>query len=330
MTTNAAQPLRTLGRTGLAVPEIAFGAGPLGGFYGPVDADSGARAARRAFELGVRYFDVAPLYGHGRAELVLGHALRDIDRDAYLLSTKVGRYLVPAGGPGQPGRARAEGAPFNPVLDYSHDGVMRSLQQSMLRLGTSRIDIVYIHDVDAHSQGSEDAAEAAFRAAMTGALPALLELKRSGVIRAIGVGINQPHWARRWLAEADLDLLMLAGRLTLLNQEAKPDILATCATRGIGYVAAGAFNGGMLARGGQAGWRFNYRPAPAETVQRYQRLVALANDLGVDLKAAAIQFVLRHAEVSTHVIGASTAGEVEENLRLARAPIPEAFWSQAG
>ena len=138
---------RTLGSTGLAFTELGFGAGPLGGFYGPVDADAGAAAARRAYELGIRYFDVAPLYGHGRAELTLGHALRDVPRDSYLLSTKVGRYLEPADAPGRPSRRRAEGVPFNPVLDYSRDGATRSLEQSMLRLGVSRLDLVYIQTV---------------------------------------------------------------------------------------------------------------------------------------------------------------------------------------
>ena len=312
----------------LALPRIGFGAGPLGGFYGPVDAQTGAAAVRRACELGVRYFDVAPLYGHGRAELVLGHGLRDVDRDSYLLSTKVGRYLVPAGSPGQEARQRAEGAPFNARYDYSRDGTLRSLEQSMLRLGTSRIDIVYIHDVDAHSHGTDERAETAFVAAIEGALPALLELKRAGVIRAVGVGINQPPWALRWLREADLDVLMLAGRLTLLNREAEAaDVFGECARRGVAYVAAGPFNGGMLARGKQNDqWRNNYRPASDAVVREYLRLSTIASEEGANLKGAAIQFVLRHPGVAALVIGASSPSEVEENLALASAPVPEAFW----
>ena len=313
---------------GFALPRIGFGAGPLGGFYGPVGSQTGAAAADRAYALGVRYFDVAPLYGHGRAELVLGHALRDLDRDSYLLSTKVGRYLVPAGAPGQEARQRAEGAPFNARYDYSREGTLRSLEQSMLRLGTSRIDIVYIHDVDAHSHGSDEQAEIAFAAAIEGALPTLLELKRAGAIRAIGVGINQPPWALRWLREADLDVLMLAGRLTLLNREAEgADVLGECARRNVAYVAAGPFNGGMLARGKQNDqWRNNYRPAPEAVVRDYLRLSSIAAEQAVNLKAAAIQFVLRHPGVASLVIGASSPEEVEENLALASSPIPEAFW----
>ena len=317
---------RRLGTTGLEVTEMGFGAGPLGGFYGPVDAEAGAAAARRAYELGVRYFDVAPFYGHGRAELVLGHALRDIPRDTYVLSSKVGRIMVPAGAPGRPPRARGEGAPFNLVLDYSRNGALRSIEQSLLRLGMARIDIVYVHDVDAHSQGSDEAAESLFRVAMNGALPTLLELKAQGVINAVGVGINQPHWALRWLAEAKLDAIMLAGRLTLLNREAEDRVLAECRSRGVAYVAAGAFNGGFLARGNGDFARFNYRPVAPETRERHTRLVNLANAMGVDVKSAALQFPLRHPEVASLVVGAASAAEVEENARLMRNPIPEEFW----
>lgn len=330
MTGTPGLPLQTLGATGVCVTRIAFGAGPLGGFYGPVAAEAGAAAARRAFELGIRYFDVAPLYGHGRAESVLGQGLRDIPRDGYALSTKVGRYLVPAGGPGQPARMRDEGAPFNVVLDYSRDGTLRALEQSLQRLGTSHVDLVYVHDVDAHSHGSEAAAEEAFAVAMDGALPALLELKRQRVVRAVGVGINQPHWARRWLVEADLDALMLAGRLTLMNREAKPDILDLCEQRGVAYIAAGPFNGGLLARGAASASRFNYRPATPEVMQRYETLAAIARELHVDLKAAAIQYVLRHAGVASLVIGAASVGEVEENVALAATPVPQAFWERCG
>jgi D-threo-aldose 1-dehydrogenase len=318
---------RPLGATGVELTQIGFGAGPLGGFYGPVTAEDGAAAARRAHELGIRYFDVAPLYGHGRAELALGHALRDLPRDSYVLSTKIGRYLVPADAPGRPPRLRSEGVPFNPVLDYSRDGALRALEQSLLRLGTSRIDLVYVHDVDAHSQGDDAAAERAFRAAMSGALPALLDLKRQGMIRAVGVGLNQPAWALRWVREADLDAVMIAGRLTLLNREAEQELLGLCRARGVGIVAAGPYNGGMLARGGRDGWRFNYRPAPPEVIARYGRLVDKATSMEVDLKAAAVQFPLRFPEVVSLVIGAGSTTEVEENLAALHTPVPDAFWT---
>ena len=215
---------RTLGRTGIVLTEIGFGAGPLGGFYGPVEPDQATRAVRAAWDAGVRYFDVAPLYGHGRAEVLLGHVLRELPRDEFVLSTKVGRWLRPHGVSDDPASLRRGGLPFHPVIDYSRDGVLRSLEQSMLRLGVARVDIVMIHDVDAHSQGSEEAAERAFADALAGAYPALVELKRAGTIRAIGIGVNQVHWARRWIVAADLDCVMIAGRYTLLNREAEAEL----------------------------------------------------------------------------------------------------------
>lgn len=321
---------RPVGSGGLALTEVGFGAGPLGGFYGPVAVDDALASVEAAWQGGIRYFDVAPLYGHGRAETLLGVALGGRAREAFVVSTKVGRCLRPAGGPGQPPRSRVEGAPFNPLTDYSADGVERSLEQSLLRLGLSHVDIVYIHDVDAHSQGSEAAAEQAFRAALAGALPRLQAWKASGTIRALGVGINQPAWALRWLAEADLDVLMLAGRLTLLNDEALGGVLDGCAKRGVAYIAAGPYNGGLIAAGstsarlGEA--RFNYRPAPAATLARLAELESVARRLGVDVKSAALHYPLRQPGVASLVVGASSVAEVRANLASYHTSVADEFW----
>jgi len=241
--------------------------------------------------------------------------------------TKVGRYLVPAGAPGRPPRVRAQGSPFNPVLDYARDGVLRSLDQSMHRLHTSRIDLVYIHDVDAHSQGSAAAAEAAYAAATAGALPLLQELKREGVIGAIGVGLNQTAWAERWVRETEIDAVMVAGRCTLLNREAEASLIPTCAARGVAYVAAGAFNGGLLARRAGTSATFNYRPVDPAVGAAHARLEALAAEHGVGLPAAAVQFVLRNPHVAALVIGAATVAEVEANCAALAVRIPDAFWA---
>lgn len=320
---------RTLGRSGIALTELGFGAGPLGGFYGPVTPDEATRAVRAAWEAGIRYFDVAPLYGHGRAEVLLGHVLRELPRDEFVLSTKVGRWLRPHAPGDDPATLRPGGLPFHPVLDYSRDGVLRSLEHSMLRLGVPRVDIVMIHDVDAHSQGSEEAAERAFAAALAGAYPALVELKRAGAIRAIGIGLNQVHWARRWVAAADLDCVMIAGRYTLLNREAAAELLRECERRGIGVLAAGAFNGGLIARGATPDARYNYRPAPPAVLERLAALERAAAATGADLRAAAIQFVLRHPAVSALVAGAMREAEVRANVAALRTAIPDAFWREA-
>ena len=319
---------RTLGRTGIALTELGFGAGPLGGFYGPVAPDEATRAVRAAWDAGIRYFDVAPLYGHGRAEVLLGHVLRELPRDEFVLSTKVGRWLRPHAPGEDPATLRAGGLPFHPVLDYSRDGVLRSLEHSMLRLGVPRVDIVMIHDVDAHSQGSEEAAERAFAEAMAGAYPTLVDLKRAGTIRAIGIGLNQVHWARRWIAAADLDCVMIAGRYTLLNREAEAELLPECARRGIGVLAAGAFNGGLIARGAAPDALYNYRAAPPAVLARLAALERAAAATGADLRAAAIQFVLRHGAVSALVAGVMRGSEVRENAAALSVRVPEAFWRE--
>lgn len=303
---------RVLGRSGVELTELGFGAGPLGGFYGPVDVDEAVRAVRIAWEEGVRYFDAAPLYGYGRAELLLGHVLRELPRDEFVLSTKVGRLLRPLRTGENVQGLRPGGLPFRPVLDYSYDGALRSLEESLLRLGVARADIVLIHDVDAHAQGSEAAAEAAFAQAMAGAYPALVELRRAGMVRAIGVGLNQVHWARRWIAEADLDCVMIAGRYTLLNREAEAELFPECQRRGIGVLAAGAFNGGLIAGTSRL---FNYRPAPPDILNR---LADLEREHGSDLRAAAVRFVLAHPAVTSLVAGAMRAAEVRENVGALR------------
>jgi D-threo-aldose 1-dehydrogenase len=319
---------RPLGRTGIALTELGFGAGPLGGFYGPVTPAEATQTVRAAWEAGIRYFDVAPLYGHGRAEVILGHVLRDLPRDEFVLSTKVGRWLRPHAAGEDPATIRPGGLPFHPVLDYSRDGVLRSLEHSMLRLGVARVDVVMIHDVDAHSQGSEEAAGRAFAAAIAGAYPALAELKRAGAIRAIGIGLNQVHWALRWLAAADLDCVMIAGRDTLLNREAEGELFPECARRGVGVLAAGAFNGGLIARGASAGTLYNYRTPPPAVLERLAAFERAAAATGADLRAAAIQFVLRHGAVSALVAGAMRESEVRENAAALRTGVPEAFWRE--
>lgn len=311
--------------TGLELTELGFGAGPLGGFYGPIEPEAALATVRTAWAAGIRYFDVAPLYGHGRAELLLGTVLRELPRDELVVSTKVGRWLAPVGPDGA--GPRPDGLPFRPVLDYSRDGVVRSLEQSMLRLGLSRVDMVLIHDVDAHAQGSADAAEAEFRAAVEGAYPTLVELKRAGFIRAIGIGLNQVDWALRWLAAVDLDAVMIAGRYTLLNREAETELLPECARRGVAVLAAGAFNGGLLARGAGPAARFNYRPAPDAILGRLRQLESLASSWQVDLATAAVGFVLRHPTVTSLVTGAMSPIEITANVQAIDHVVPEGFWA---
>lgn len=320
---------RPLGRTGLELTELGLGCGPLGGAYGPVDHDQAVATVRAALDAGVSHLDTAPLYGLGRSELLLGHAVRERPRASYLLSTKVGRYLRPY----RPGEAREggrPGLPFRAVTDYGREGTLRSLEQSLLRLGIERVDIALVHDLDAHAHGSAEAAEAALREALAGAFPTLRELRDLGVVGAIGVGVNEPRWAIRILHETDLDCVMIAGRLTPLNREAETELVPECAARGVGVLAAGPFNGGLLARGPSDAPRFNYRPAPPAVLERLSALEALAKRHGISLRAAALQHALRLPAVTCVVTGAMRPEEVRANVAALAAPVGDAFWDELG
>lgn len=321
-------PKRSLGRTPLLLTELGFGAGPLGGFYGAISSSTAAATVEAAWQAGLRTFDTAPLYGYGRSELRLGHVLREMPRDDYVLCTKVGRYFVPLKPGDETGDLRPGGLPFRPVHDYSYDGAMRSLEHSLLRLGVARVDLVHLHDLDASAGRSEEIAESYLRQAETGAFKALAELRASGEIRAIGVGVNQPAWAARIIRALDLDCVMIAGRYSLLNQEALDDLFPLCLERQVGVLAAGPFNGGLLARGPAPGVRYNYGEPPATIVDRLDRLQAVCQRHDVPVAAAALQFTAAHPAVTSVVAGAMSPDEVNGNVRHLRQPIPAAFWQE--
>jgi D-threo-aldose 1-dehydrogenase len=317
---------RKLGSTQLRVTELGFGTGPLGDFYGAIPSSTAAATVEAAWEAGLRTFDTAPLYGYGRSELRLGHVLREMPREEYVLCTKVGRYFVPVQAGEDTSDLRPGGLPFRPVLDYSYDGALRSLEHSLLRIGVARVDIVHLHDLDAWACGDEENAERCLRQAESGAFKALAELRASGDIRAIGVGVNQPNWAARVIRAVDLDCVMIAGRYSLLNQEAAEDLFPLCLERNIGVLAAGPFNGGLLVRGPAPGVRYNYAEPPAEIVERLRRLQAICQRHDVPIAAAALQFTAAHPAVNCVVAGAMSADEVRANVDHLRRPIPASFW----
>jgi D-threo-aldose 1-dehydrogenase len=317
---------RQLGRTELRLTELGFGAGPLGGFYGVISRSTAAATVEAAWRAGLRTFDTAPLYGYGRSELRLGHVLREMPRDEYVLCTKVGRYFVPLRPDEDTKDLRPGGLPFRPVLDYSYDGALRSLEHSLLRIGVARVDVVHLHDLDAWACGGEEKAEMYLRQAETGAFKALSELRASGDIRAIGVGVNQPAWAARIIRALDLDCVMIAGRYSLLNQEAQDDLFPLCLERNVGVLAAGPFNGGLLVRGPASGVRYNYSEPPADVVERLGRLQAACRRHEVPIAAAALQFTAAHPAVTSVVAGAMSPDEVKANVGHLRRPIPAAFW----
>ncbi|MDX6369118.1 MAG: D-threo-aldose 1-dehydrogenase [Gaiellales bacterium] len=279
---------------------IGLGAAPLGGLFATVDDDAARATVDRAWELGVRLFDTAPLYGSGLSEERLGKALQGRPRSEYALSTKVGRLLRP----GDPDPIFHGAHPLRPVFDFSGEGMVRSVAESLDRLGLDRVDTLFVHDPDEHIEQ-----------ALTG-LDAL-----RGICR-LGVGTNRVETALAFAREGGIDQVMIAGRYTLLDRSAEPELLPLCAERGIAVTAAGVFNSGILA-GGET---FDYQPASRALRARAAELEALCSRYRVPLAAAALQFPLRHPAVRTIVVGARSAAEIEENLGHLARPIPEEFW----
>jgi D-threo-aldose 1-dehydrogenase len=281
---------------------IGLGTAPIGGLYAPVNDETARATLDRAWELGIRTFDTAPLYGSGLAERRVGAFLQGKQREEFVLSTKVGRLL-------RPGASGWEGAYF----DFSYDGALRSLAESLDRLGLDRVDVALVHDPDDH-----------YQEALDGAFRALTRLRDERAVRAVGIGMNQIPLLARFAREADPDCFLVAGRYTLLDRSAKEELLPLCEERGIDLIAAGVFNSGVLVGGST----FDYDTASSEIVERVEQLRETCARYEVPLAAAAVQYPLRHPAVKTIVVGCRTPAEVEEDLRLSVLDIPEAFWDE--
>lgn len=301
----------TIGSTDVTVTRLGLGSAPLGGWPTAVDADTAHATVRRAWEAGLRYYDTAPYYGHGRAEELLGDVLRERPRGEFTLSTKVGRVLVPEP-PKDPFFAGAH--PLTPVFDFSAEGVRTSLRESRRRLGLERVDIVLIHDPDDHhTQAVEEA------------YPVLADLRENGEIEAVGVGMNASEPLRRFAEEADFDCFLLAGRYTLLEQDSL-DLLEVARQRNMSIIIGGVYNSGLLVDP-KPGAPYNYQPAPDDVIARAQRLEEVCAEFEVPLRAAALQFPLAHPAVACVLNGARTPAEVDDNLAMFTYPIPAELWS---
>jgi D-threo-aldose 1-dehydrogenase len=311
---------------GLPLGPLGFGGAPLGNLFAPVDEAAAVAAVRRAYETGLRHFDTAPHYGHGLSEHRIGEALRGRPRDSFLLSTKVGRLLFPDPSAPEEQFGFAGTLPFVQRYDYSADGARRSLEFSLHRLGMARVDIAYVHDCDHDAHGADGPRR--FREAMEGALPALARLRAEGIVSAIGLGVNHWETCRDALAHGDIDLFLLAGRYTLLDQSALDELLARCVARGTGIVVGGPYNSGILATGAKPGATFDYKPATAAMLARVAAIEAVCARHRVSLRAAALRFPLAHPAVVAVIPGARTPAEVDDNLALMREPIPGDFWAE--
>ena len=303
----------------MPIPELSrlgFGAAPIGNLFSALDDDTARAAVDEAWNQGIRYFDTAPHYGLGLSERRLGAALRGRPRDEFTLSTKVGRILEPVTGPvhGKDTEGFDVPAAFTRRWDFSAAGIRRSIESSLDRLGLDRIDIAYLHDPD-------DFVEQA----LTEAYPALEQLRSEGVVRAIGVGMNQSAVPTRFLTETDIDVVLLAGRYTLLDQSGADDLLPAALERGVKIVLGGVFNSGLLANP-HAAATYNYVPAPAALVERAQAMESVCADHGVPLRAAALHFALAHPAVTSALIGIRDAAQASDCAAMAGVTVPETLW----
>lgn len=314
----AAMKRRTITNTTLALSELGFGASVIGNLYRPTSDQDAQDAITAAWHAGIRYFDTAPHYGLGLSEHRLGAALRQYPREQYVISSKVGRLLVPNE---SPSGVDSEGFAVPDTLrrqwDFSRDGVLRSIEATLQRTGLDRLDIVYLHDPDQHWQQAADHA-----------LPTLAQLRDQGVIGAIGAGMNQSAMLARFLRETPTDLVMLAGRYTLLDQSALDDVLPAALEHHKSVVAVGVFNSGLLARDHPAaGMKYDYHDAPTHLITRAQAIAKTCQEHGTTLPAAAIAFPLTHPAVINVTLGMRTPQQVQRNAELYQSSVPDALWA---
>jgi D-threo-aldose 1-dehydrogenase len=316
-----------LGKGALQFTELGFGTAPVGGLYRPVSGDEAHATMTRAWDAGVRYFDTAPLYGLGQSETRLNRALAG--RSGFIVSSKVGRLLRPSrAGEVRDGIGKWFDVPNRKeIFDYSYDGVMRSVEFSLERTGLDRIDLIYAHDLDIFTHGSAEAMQARLDEFMASGYKALVALRDQGVIRGFGAGINEWQPAQ-WLVErGDFDIFLLAGRYTLLEQEALDSFLPLCLARGVGIVIGGPYNSGVLATGARPGAFYNYNPAPDWVLAKVAKIEAVCAAHQVRLVDAAFQFPLLHPAVVSIIPGGQGVAEVDANVRAASAVIPAALWA---
>ncbi len=315
-----------LGNTGVAVPRLGLGTAPLSGMvlgdglYGGTAHDEAVRIISRAQELGISYVDTAPLYGTGRAEARLGQSTyASADRDSFVVSTKIGRVLNPVHGRSSP-EDDADGiGELIAINSWTRDDVHRSIEESLVRLNLDSVEIIYVHDPDVETYGENQALAEAF--------PALIELREQGVIKAIGCGMNEWQMPLIFIQRFDLDIILLAGRYTLLDHSGLAEFLPACVERDVKITVGGPYNSGILARDLSQPVTFNYEQAPDNLVNQARKLTDICVAHDVDLKAAALQFVLAHPAVATVVPGAQSTAELEQNISMVEQEIPAAMWS---
>jgi len=311
------------GKTSLTTTRLGLGSAPLGGLFDAVSDATAHGVVQHAYNSGLGFYDTAPLYGYGNAEKRMGHVLAQQPRDSYVLATKVGRLIRPqeniSGTLDKEGAGQfLEAPPLVPVFDFSYDAVMRSFEESLVRLGVDRIDVLHIHDPDNF-----------YDQALDGAFKALDKLRSEGVIGAVGSGMNQAEMLARFARAADFDCFLVAGRYTLLDQAALPELLPICEEKNIAIIIGGVYNSGILANlDNMERATFNYKPADQHWVDKALKIKAVCDRHGVPIQAAALQFPLAHPAVAVVLTGARTTGELDENIAFMQHPIPSDLWSE--
>jgi D-threo-aldose 1-dehydrogenase len=317
---------RKLGKSELDVSVLGFGGVPIGDFWAKMSDETAIATVQRAAETGLSLFDTSPLYGHGLSEHRIGQVLRQRDRSTFVLSTKVGRILEPMDEAKINRGWFAGGLNFEPHYDYSYDGVMRSLEHSLHRLGMNRVDVLLIHDIDVWTHGADYGMR--LQQVMEGCYPALEKLRGVGIVRAIGIGVNEIAPSLHFARETDIDCILLAGRYTLLEHAALDELLPLCSQKNIGIMLGGPYNSGILATGAVPGAAYNYKPAPPAIMKRVARIEAICKRHGESIAAVALQFPLGHACVSSMIPGAAKPEEVDRNITLMQRKIPKALWAE--
>jgi len=305
---------RRIGQTNIEVTTLGFGGAPIGA--ADLTAEESTKILQAAYDGGIRYFDTAPLYGLGVSEERVGKGIAQLPRDELILSTKVGRLLAPsAGGAGE----------LTVQYDYTYDAARRSLDASFERLGLDRVDILLCHDIDVWTHG--DAQPDIFEIAVNGILPALRDLREQGVIRAFGLGVNEAAVCSQIMDRFEVDCFLLAGRFTLLEQEPLDEFLPKCVEQNVSVIIGGPYNSGLLAQSKREDATYDYKPVNDQRWARVQQIRKVCDNHGVDIRAAALQYPLRHAAVASVIPGSANMQELESNLALFDAPLPDALWS---
>lgn len=313
------------GRVDLEVTAFGFGTAPIGNIFREIDEETSDGMIQEAWNQGVRYYDSAPMYGHGLSELRTGHSLRWKNRDDFVLSSKVGRILKPARKQNIDYAPWTNAGRFTMHFDYSYDGTMRSFEDSLQRLNLERMDICFIHDIDVFTRGNDQ--PEVFKQAMDGCWKALSDLRDQGVVKAIGVGVNEWEVCQAALEQRDFDCFLLAGRYTLLEQDSLNSFLPLCEEHGAAVAVGGGFNSGILATGAVEGAKYNYAPAPADIMEKVRQIESVCADYKVPLPAAALQFVVAHPAIPSFIAGTRTVDQLKKNLEWFSHPIPSQFWA---